>query len=135
MCAVALARRRESAPHRGARARAMSAVALAATLATPPATAGAQLLRLHSRGPAVAAAQRALGVAADGEFGPMTRTAVLAFQRAHGLEADGIVGPVTSAALGASATGGGPAPAPATTRALQAKLGLAVDGVYGPVTR
>jgi peptidoglycan hydrolase-like protein with peptidoglycan-binding domain len=126
-------RRRELGAHRRPGVRAMSAVALAATLVAPPASAGAALLRLHSRGPAVAAAQGALGVSADGEFGPLTRTAVLEFQRAHGLEADGIVGPVTSAALGLSAAGGGPSPS--TTRALQARLGLAADGVYGPVTR
>jgi peptidoglycan hydrolase-like protein with peptidoglycan-binding domain len=104
-------------------------------VARHPPVAGAELLRLHSRGPAVATAQRALGVAADGEFGPLTRAAVLAFQRAHGLEADGVVGPVTSAALGMRETGGGPAPSPSTTRALQGKRGLAADGVYGPVTR
>jgi cell wall-associated NlpC family hydrolase len=109
----------------------VSAVALAATLASP-AAAGATLLRTHSHGPAVADAQRALGVAADGEFGPLTRRAVRAFQRAHGLEVDGIIGPITRAALGLDK---GPKPSPETTRAIQAKLGLAVDGVYGPITR
>src|SRR4051812_17052009 len=129
-------RRREIAAQRRPGVHAMSAVAVAATLATPPASAGAALLRLHSHGPAVATAQRALGVSADGEFGPLTESAVVAFQRAHGLTADGVVGPVTSAALGVSAAGrGGPAPSPSTTRAVQGKLGLAVDGVYGPVTR
>src|SRR4051812_10439067 len=124
-------RRRELAAQRRPGAKAASAVALAATLASP-AAAGATLLRTHSHGPAVADAQRALGVAADGEFGPLTRRAVREFQRAHGLEVDGIIGPVTRAALG---LGKGPKPSPETTRAVQAKLGLAVDGVYGPVTR
>ncbi len=129
-------RRRELRAQRRPGGRTVSAVALAATLASP-AAAGATLLRTHSRGPAVTAAQRALGVAADGEFGPMTRSAVRAFQRAHGLEVDGIIGPVTAAALGLGGgqAADGPAPPPATTRALQAKLGLAADGVYGPVTR
>jgi peptidoglycan DL-endopeptidase CwlO len=129
-------RRRELAAQRRPGVQTVSAVALAATLATPTA-AGATLLRTHSRGPAVAAAQRALGVAADGEFGPMTRQAVRQFQAAHGLEVDGIIGPITAAALGLG--GGqaaeGPAPPAATTRAVQAKLGLAVDGAYGPITR
>src|SRR3954454_1089493 len=104
-----------------------------------------------ARGDGVAAAQRALGTAADGVFGPQTRTAVRAFQRAHGLLVDGRIGPQTRAALGLGA--GSPAattrsvtgaasraarlnaalPA-ATTRALQAKLGLAADGVFGPQT-
>jgi len=124
-------RRRELAAQRRPGVHAVSAVALAATLASP-AAAGATLLRTHSHGPAVVEAQRALGVAADGEFGPLTRRAVRDFQRAHGLEADGIIGPVTRAALGLDK---GPKPSPETTRAVQAKLGLAVDGVYGPVTR
>ena len=44
--------------------------------------------------------QRALGIAADGVFGPGTYAAVKRFQRRHGLTADGIVGPATWSALG-----------------------------------
>jgi Putative peptidoglycan binding domain len=44
--------------------------------------------------------QRALGIAADGVFGPGTDGAVKSFQQAHGLSADGAVGPATWAALG-----------------------------------
>jgi peptidoglycan DL-endopeptidase CwlO len=132
-------RRRELAAQRSPARHAASTVALTAALAASPATAGAALLRIHSRGPAVVAAQQALGVTADGEFGPITRHAVRAFQAAHGLEVDGIIGPVTAAALGLSVgsrgAASGPAPPAATTRAVQAKLGLAVDGVYGPITR
>jgi hypothetical protein len=50
----------------------------------------AELLRVGSRGPAVAKVQRTLGIEADGIFGPKTRAAVKAFQRSHGLVADGI---------------------------------------------
>ncbi len=131
-------RRRELAAQRSPTRHAASTVALAATLAASPATASAALLRLHSRGPAVVAAQQALGVAADGEFGPLTRGAVESFQSAHGLEVDGVIGPITASALGLAAsapTASGPAPPAATTRAVQAKLGVGVDGVYGPVTR
>jgi peptidoglycan hydrolase-like protein with peptidoglycan-binding domain len=95
----------------------------------------AQELQRGSGGEDVAAVQRALGVTADGEFGPITRRAVRDFQAAHGLEVDGVVGPITSQAL----FGGGGEQDPhlpaATVSALQAKLGVAADGVYGPVTR
>jgi cell wall-associated NlpC family hydrolase len=44
--------------------------------------------------------QRALGIPADGDFGPQTEQAVRRFQRRHGLVADGVVGPATRDALG-----------------------------------
>lgn len=98
------------------------------------------MLKRGSRGPAVAAAQRALGIPADGIFGPQTRRAVRAFQRAHGLEVDGVIGPITRAALG-QGSGAGSSSGPrvhlpaATTIALQRALGIGADGVYGPQTR
>jgi peptidoglycan hydrolase-like protein with peptidoglycan-binding domain len=109
------------------------------------AQAAAATTDLHggARGAGVAAAQRALGLAADGVFGPQTRKAVRAYQRAHGLIVDGRIGPQTRAALGLGAATATTAtvkrlnaslPA-ATTRAVQAKLGLAADGVFGPRTR
>jgi peptidoglycan hydrolase-like protein with peptidoglycan-binding domain len=55
------------------------------------------------RGSGVVALQRALGIPADGIYGPQTRRAVKRFQRAHGLVVDGIAGPQTLAALGLSA--------------------------------
>ena len=55
------------------------------------------------RGSGVVALQRALGIPADGIYGPQTRRAVRAYQRAHGLVVDGIAGPQTLAALGLSA--------------------------------
>ena len=99
-----------------------------------------------SRGAGVAVAQRALGLPADGVFGPQTRKAVRSYQRAHGLIVDGRIGPQTRAALGLGAATATTATVqraasrlnaslPATTRAVQAKLGLAADGVFGPQTR
>lgn len=46
------------------------------------------------------AVQQALGVPADGVYGPQTRAAVKRFQLANGLVVDGIAGPQTLAALG-----------------------------------
>jgi peptidoglycan hydrolase-like protein with peptidoglycan-binding domain len=56
------------------------------------------------RGSGVIALQRALGIPADGIYGPQTRRAVMRFQRANGLLVDGIAGPQTLAALGVSAS-------------------------------
>src|SRR3989344_8096372 len=63
-------------------------------------------LRVGSSGSQVVSLQAALGVSADGSFGPITKAAVMAFQSSHGLVADGVVGPLTGAALGGVASGG-----------------------------
>jgi peptidoglycan DL-endopeptidase CwlO len=120
----------------------VSAALLAATVAVPSGTAAAQELERGNTGDDVRAVQRALGVSADGEFGPVTRQAVRDFQARNGLVVDGIVGPNTRRALGLG--GGASAPSKAkgitpsnaaTTMAIQRALGLSADGVYGPVTR
>ena len=52
-------------------------------------------IRRGSSGRVVKALQKAIGVEADGQFGPKTEAAVVAFQRSKGLDPDGIVGPRT----------------------------------------
>ncbi|MDA0181266.1 peptidoglycan-binding protein [Solirubrobacter phytolaccae] len=121
----------------------VSAALIAASVAVPATggTAMAQTLERGHTGDDVRAVQRALGISADGEFGPMTRQAVKDFQARSGLVVDGIVGPMTKRALGLA---GAPAPSASkgvtpsnatTTMAIQRALGIGADGVYGPVTR
>lgn len=64
---------------------------------------GSGMGALASQAPEVAKVQRALGITADGKFGPGTKAAVVAFQKKNGLTADGIVGPQTRAKLGVAA--------------------------------
>jgi peptidoglycan hydrolase-like protein with peptidoglycan-binding domain len=59
---------------------------------------------VRAAGGTVSALQTALGISADGIYGPQTRRAVRRFQRAHGLSVDGVAGPATLAALGIRAT-------------------------------
>ena len=118
-------------------------VAIAAAAVFPAATGVAtadnsQPAVAHVQGASVASVQRALGIAADGIWGPETRAAVRSYQRAHGLTVDGIVGPQTLGSLGlsttasmASSSGSGDA---ATVTAVQSKLGISADGVFGPKT-
>jgi peptidoglycan hydrolase-like protein with peptidoglycan-binding domain len=88
-----------------------------ATAASTTATSSGSKARAVAPGVDVAAVQRALGVTADGVFGPPTRRAVKRFQRANGLAVDGIVGPQTLAALGITARETSTAAAPSATLA------------------
>jgi peptidoglycan hydrolase-like protein with peptidoglycan-binding domain len=56
-----------------------------------------------ARGGGVEALQRAIGVSADGVFGPQTEAALKRWQGSHGLTADGIAGPQTRAKAGLGA--------------------------------
>jgi len=67
---------------------------------TPAAGATAATLQAGASGSTVVALQRALGVPADGVFGPVTRRAVRRFQRKQGLAVDGVAGAATLGALG-----------------------------------
>ena len=114
----------------------------------------AEAVVVKSRGADVRQLQQAIGVGADGVFGPATERALKRWQRAHGLTADGIAGPNTRAALG---IGAGPvlkrkrgatvrrsragrsgghrrAHGGGGVRSLQRRLGVPADGVFGPGT-
>ena len=59
-----------------------------------PASSGTyETVRVGSKGETVKKVQAALGLTADGSFGPGTEKAVKAWQTANGLTADGIMGP------------------------------------------
>lgn len=119
-----------------------------AGVSAAPALAATQghMVKRGSRGPAVARLQRALGITADGIFGPATKRAVKSFQRRNGLAVDGIAGPATWHALGggsASASrahiarfgaAAGAKLGAARIRELQRGIGVAVDGIWGPQT-
>ena len=125
---------------------------LAAALTHPPAAdARPHKSKVKSRGPAVSALQRALGISADGVFGPQTERALRRYQRNHGMTVDGIAGPQTRGRLGLGAgpvlkrAGGSKRGAPAHrsrgvsargggVKALQRALGVPADGAFGPQT-
>lgn len=68
-------------------------------------SARAASMQQGANGSSVAALQSALGVPADGVYGPVTARAVRRFQRQNGLEVDGVAGPATLKAAGIDATG------------------------------
>lgn len=58
------------------------------------------LLRRGLKGAQVKKLQEALGISADGSFGPATEKAVLEYQIKNGLSVDGLAGPSTLAKIG-----------------------------------
>jgi peptidoglycan hydrolase-like protein with peptidoglycan-binding domain len=119
---------------------AATGVASADNASTQPAVAvqPTSLLKTGVQGPAVASVQRALGVAADGVYGPHTAAAVRAYQEAHGLTVDGIVGPQTWGSLGLGSTTATTASTHGSGKGsvadVQRALGVPADGVFGPQT-
>ena len=57
------------------------------------------LLKRGSKGTEIKKMQEALGIDADGKFGPGTEKAVRDYQEANGLKADGLAGPNTLTSL------------------------------------
>lgn len=72
-------------------------ITAAAPAAAPAATAGS--MRRGSEGEGVKKLQAALGITADGDFGPGTEAALKKWQAENGLTADGVAGPKTLAKL------------------------------------
>jgi peptidoglycan hydrolase-like protein with peptidoglycan-binding domain len=94
------------------------------------------ILKRGLSGEPVKILQVKLAVAADGEFGPGTETALKAYQQQHGLKVDGIAGPDTFAQMGLfelillkPGTSGD------TVKKLQQSLGIAADGQFGAGTQ
>jgi len=85
----------------------MAFAAAGAVAQDSPTASGGSSAGSGASGSSVSAIQRALGIAADGVYGPQTRAAVRRFQRREGLAVDGVAGPATLAALGLSADGDG----------------------------
>jgi peptidoglycan hydrolase-like protein with peptidoglycan-binding domain len=103
-------------------------------------------------GPAVKTIQKAIGVSADGQFGPLTQKAVKKWQKANKVTVSGVIDAATWAAFPAAisekacgqkvAGGGVTATCAALTSGatgiavdvLQKALGLTVDGQFGPAT-
>ncbi len=86
-------------------------------------------LRVGSKGDQVKCLQAAVGVSADGSFGPKTKAAVVAWQASKGLTADGVFGPKSRAALSGTVT----TTTPGCTTAFDPATGLPCSTTTTPV--
>jgi hypothetical protein len=82
----------------------LGVLALAAGGAYASDTAGGATAPAASQQPTTTQIQRALGIRADGAYGPQTKRAMKRFQRAHGLKVTGRPNAETLAALGLTHT-------------------------------
>lgn len=93
------------------------------------------LLKRGLKGAPVKRLQDALGITADGDFGPGTERALRAYQEKAGLAVDGIAGPDTFTSLGLHELvllrKGSRGQA---VKDLQAGLGIEADGIFGTGT-
>lgn len=113
-------------------------VACLTLLVAAPAASALPTLHPGDEGRSVARLQRALGVTADGIYGPGTARRVRSFQRRHNLPGDAIVGAATWRMLrrtGHSAGTRGSVRPKRSVSLLQRRLGIGADGVFGPGTQ
>lgn len=121
---------------RGMPRAALLLVACLTLLVAAPAANALPTLHPGDEGRSVKRLQRALGLTADGIYGPGTARLVRRFQRRHHLTADAIVGGSTWRMLRrAGRTGARPTAGKGSVTLLQRKLGIAADGVFGPGTQ
>jgi len=118
--------------------------AVGATAAFIGTASAATVVEKGDRGRDVRKLQRALGVHADGIFGPGTKKALRKFQARHGLHVDGVAGPATWSALERAqantakastkkvVAGGKAKIIGHSVRAVQRELGVPADGIFGP---
>lgn len=132
----------------------LSAYAASDAFAATPLSTTCAAVGTGDKGPAVSAIQKLVGASADGDFGPMTATAVKSWQQKNHLRATGNFDAASWAAIPAAAgiadcgagvtypTGSGPicttlvrGNAGLAVDVLQKRLGIAPANVFGPATQ
>ncbi|MDW5592765.1 peptidoglycan-binding protein [Conexibacter stalactiti] len=120
--------------------------AVGATAAFTGTASAATVVEKGDEGGDVKKLQRALGLHADGIFGPGTKKALRKFQARHHLHVDGVAGPATWSALKRSQANTSQSRSTGKTvkvngkariighsvRAVQHELGIPADGIFGP---